>query len=87
MKIKVMKQERLLTAHTQNEKNSSTLVNRICQKTHRDKEDLLLNKTDLFRMKKQVIDLVENKKPINERYGDKGWYLYIQKLILYNLGI
>jgi len=73
MKKKILTQERLLTAHSQNEKTSNIIVHKICQKTNRHKEDLLLNKTDFYRMKKQVIDLVESKKPLDERYGEKSW--------------
>ncbi len=68
-----MKQERLLTAYSQNEKNTTSLAERICQKTKKKKEDILLNKVDSYRMKKQVLDLVDSKKPIDERYGDKSW--------------
>lgn len=74
-----MSQERLLTAHTSHEKNINELTFKICQKTKRKKEDLLLNKTDIYRMKRQAIDLIENKKKLEEKYGDKSWYIGLRR--------
>jgi len=68
-----MKQERLLTAHSQNTQATDSIGDKISKKTKKNKEDLLINKVDYFRMKKQVLDVIDSKTPLNEKYGDRSW--------------
>jgi len=78
-KHEFLKQEKFLDVNKQEEKKSRAVTAYIAKKSKKKEQDLLMNRTDGFRIKKQVIDLMENKKPLDTRYGDNNWVLSLRR--------
>ena len=57
-----------------NLKNKSDLFSQyLSKKIKRKEEDLLFNKLEEFRLKKQVIDYIDNLKSLRDKFGDNYW--------------
>jgi len=61
------------------EKNNKLLSQYLSKKVNKPQNNLLLNKIDLFRFKKEVINDIENRKPLDERYGRFKWNISLRK--------
>ena len=61
------------------EKKNKKLSNYLSKKVNKPQNNLLLNKIDLFRFKKEVINDIENRKPLDEKYGRFKWNISLRK--------
>ena len=51
----------------------------LAKKCHKKEEDLLYNNIEDFRIKKQLLDYLENKKTLTERLGNNFWYINLRR--------
>mgnify|MGYP006873113255 CR=1 FL=1 len=61
------------------EKRNRLLSQYLSKKINKPQNNLLLNKVDLFRFKKEVINEIENRKPQEEQYGRFKWNISLRK--------
>lgn len=61
------------------EKKNKKLSKYLSKKVNKPQNNLLLNKIDLFRFKKEVINDIENRKPLDEKYGRFKWNISLRK--------
>ena len=74
IQIKLMKQERLLKAHENYDKESSLLSKLISKKINKNESKMLINTScDSYLLKQQLINLIEDSKTLDERYGKNCW--------------
>jgi hypothetical protein len=73
------KQEKLLEKAISRELSSAKLSRALSAKTHKDNNDLLINKIDNYVFKKQILKSLDSKRPIEEKYGDNGWVLTLRR--------
>ena len=66
-------QEKVLKNKIKLKKTSDLLSKYLSKKIKRKEEELLFNKLEEFRIKKQIIDFIENSKSIRDKYGDNYW--------------
>ena len=66
-------QENVLKNNNKLKKSSDLLSKYLSKKLRRKEEDLLFNKIEEFRLKKQLIDFMENSKSIRDKFGDNYW--------------
>ena len=57
-------------------KNFSTYLSKKC---HKKEENLLYNNIENYRIKKQLLDYLENKKNLLEKIGEKLWYVDLRR--------
>ena len=77
---------RSLTEQTKNlnirlnsEKKISNLSKFISKKVNKKEKDLLMNRIDVYKLKKEIYNDIENSKPINERYGQYKWVMSLRR--------
>ena len=78
-KRKYLSQEKNLKeniAQNYQNKNMSTYLSKKC---HKNEENLLYNNIENYRIKKQLIDYLENKKNLLEKIGEKLWYVDLRR--------
>jgi hypothetical protein len=51
----------------------------LCKKINKKEDELLMNRIDVFRMKKQIYYDIENSRPIEERYGKYKWNISLRR--------
>jgi hypothetical protein len=61
------------------ERNNKLLSQYLSKKVNKPQNNLLLNKIDLYRFKKEVIHEIENRKPPDEKYGRFKWNISLRK--------
>jgi hypothetical protein len=61
------------------EKRNKILSQYLSKKVNKPQNNLLLNKIDLYRFKKEVINEIENRKPLDEKYGRFKWNISLRK--------
>ena len=60
--------------------NKNKIMSRYLSKKINKKEDeLLMNRIDVFRMKKQIFYDIENSRPIDEKYGKYKWNISLRR--------
>lgn len=79
MKTMLMRQERVLDKRVKNVKTNSILSKQIADKVKKDSEELLMNRTDAFRAKKELKQIVEKKQPLHSRYGNHNWMVSLRR--------
>ena len=77
-------QEKILKL--QNRDKIHKILNKIISKKlskscQRDEKDLLYNNIEEYRLKKQMIDVLDNEKPISEKYGNNYWMFNLRRPI------
>ena len=77
---------RSLTEQTKNlnirlnsEKKISNLSKFISKKVNKKEKDLLMNRIDVYKLKKEIYNDIENSKPINDRYGQYKWVMSLRR--------
>ena len=78
-KKKYITQEKMLKEnliHSYLDKNISNYLSKRC---HKKEENLLYNNIENFRIKKQLIDYLENKKNLFEKLGNNLWYVNLRR--------
>lgn len=73
------KQEKVLEYNNNENLKSKTISRAISAKIHKPEDELLMNRTDAFRFKKQIIDIIDGNKPACEKFGDNGWILSLRR--------
>jgi hypothetical protein len=73
------KQEKVLEYNNNENLKSQTISRAISAKIHKPEDELLMNRTDAFRFKKQIIDIIDGNKPTSEKFGDNGWILSLRR--------
>ena len=79
IKKKYLTQEKKLKEniiHCYKDKNISSYLSKKC---HKKEEDLLYNNIEDYRIKKQLLDYLENKKNLSEKLGNKLWYINLRR--------
>ena len=66
-------QEKALRNEIKLKNNSDLLSKYLSKKIKRKEEELLFNKIEEYRLKRQVIDFIENSKSIRDKFGDNYW--------------
>ena len=79
LKNRLLQQEKCLIKNQQNQKINEDMIKMISSKTNKKNEDILMNKTDSFRIKKEVKNIIESKKPVEQRYGQNHWVISLRK--------
>jgi hypothetical protein len=72
-------QEHKLDRYQNEEKRFDTLSKFLAKRAKKDQKDLLVNKTDSQRMKKEINELLDKEKPIDERYGFYNWSISLRR--------
>ena len=73
------KQQKLLERNRLNRIQSaktSRVLSKICGKKE---SDLLINKVEEYRLKRQMAELLENKKTLHEKFGPNAWYFSLRR--------
>ena len=66
--------------HLEKCKNKSQILSKnISNKINRDEKDLLHNKLEIYRLKKQLVDLMEKSKSIRDKFGDNYWMVSLRR--------
>lgn len=66
--------------HQEHCKNSSQIFSKnISKKIKRKESDLLFNKIEIYRLKKQLIDLVEKSRSLREKFGSNHWMVSLRR--------
>lgn len=72
-------QEKIIKTQEEFKAKSEKMAKYIATKTKKKDEDVLMNKTDGFRIKQELKTTIELKKPIEERYGNNNWMISLRR--------
>ena len=72
-------QNKKLNSQKLSEKNAIRMSRYLSKKTNKPQNNLLLNRIDSFRYKKEVINEMEFNKPIEEQYGKNNWNISLRR--------
>ena len=79
-KNKIKLQEKSLELTEKYFDNDRPKIERILtSKTKKSEKDLLFNKTDFFRKKKEIREFYENSRPLDETYGKNSWIMCLRR--------
>ena len=66
--------------HQENCKNSSQIISKnISKRIKRNEKDLLYNKIEIYRLKRQLADIIEKSKSIRDKFGDNHWMVSLRR--------
>ena len=51
----------------------------LSRRTNKKINDLLINRIDFFRMKREIFNDIENSRPLEERYGQHKWVISLRR--------
>jgi hypothetical protein len=74
-----MKQEKLLDTLEDEKMRTTTFSKFMADKTKRTEENLLFNKTDAFRKKRNALELIENEKNLFDKFGNNYWLMDLRR--------
>lgn len=72
-------QEKSLKTFEDEEKKFQRLMKYLSRKSEKKVEDLLMNKVDTIRLRKEINSIMESKKPFEERYGAYNWNVSLRR--------
>ncbi len=72
-------QEKILKLQKRNKKLNKITSKNLSKSCQRDEKNLLFNNIEEYRLKKQMIDFLENEKPISEKYGNNYWMFSLRR--------
>ena len=72
-------QNRKLNLQKLSEKQNVRISRYLSKKLNKPQNNLLLNKVDSFRFKKEVINEIENNKPLEDQYGNFKWNISLRR--------
>ena len=78
-KRKYLTQEKYLKKNVIQSYNDKILSKYLSKKCHRKEDNLLYNNIENFRIKKQLLDYLENKKLLSEKLGEKYWFVNLRR--------
>jgi hypothetical protein len=76
---KFMKQEKILDTLEDEKMRTTTFSKFMADRTHRTEENLLFNKTDAFRKKRNVLEIIENEKNLFDKFGNNNWLVDVRR--------
>ena len=79
LKRNLFKQNKNLNWQLLNEKRNIKLARFLSKKLNKPLNNLLLNRIDIFRFKKEIVNEYENRKPIEEKYGKFKWNISLRR--------
>jgi hypothetical protein len=79
MKKYLLFQEKCLKIMENNNKCVENLANFVSKQAGKSDEELLMNRTDGFRVKSEFKNLIESNKPLAERYGANSWVISLRR--------
>ena len=66
--------------HQENCKNSSQIISKnISKRIKRNEKDLLYNKIEIYRLKRQLADIIEKSKSIRDKFGNNHWMVSLRR--------
>ena len=66
--------------HQENCKNSSQIISKnISKRIKRKEKDLLYNKIEIYRLKRQLADIIEKSKSIRDKFGNNHWMVSLRR--------
>ena len=72
-------QNRQIKAKKKREKKAISLSKYISEKINKDEKDLLFNKVDLFKYKKEILKEIYDEKPKEQKFGKFQWNMDLRK--------
>ena len=72
-------QEKNLKENVINSYKDKNISNFLSKKCNKKEEDLLYNNIEEYRIKKQLLEYLENKKNLSEKLGEKFWYVNLRR--------
>jgi hypothetical protein len=78
-KKKYLAQEIKLKENIIRSYKDKNLSNYLSKKCHKKEKNLLCNNIEDYRIKKQLLEYLENKKNLSEKYGNKLWYINLRR--------
>ena len=79
LKNSLFMQNRKLALQKLTEKQNIRMSRYLSKKIKKPQNNLLLNRIDSFRFKKEIINEMENSKPIDEQYGKYKWNISLRR--------
>lgn len=79
LKSKLSFQSKNLEEKEKNERKISKVSKYVSHKSHKSECDLLMNRIDCFRVKKEILNNLENSKPLDEKYGRHKWAMSLRR--------
>jgi hypothetical protein len=79
MKSRLLQQEKCLLKTQENNKKKEDMIKIISRCTNKKNEEILMNQTDSFRLKKEINNIIDSKKSIEEKYGSNYWMLNLRR--------
>ena len=79
VKENYINQEKLLKRKNRETVQSARLSKKISKLSSKKESELLMNKIEEYRLKRQMLDIVDNKKPIDEKYGSNYWMFNLRR--------
>jgi hypothetical protein len=79
IKIGLKQQEKSLVIKEEEDKKLRNMSKYLAKLTKKKEEDLLIHRTNTYRIKKEVTDFIENKKSLDERYGVYNWNMSLRR--------
>lgn len=76
---KFSQQETLLVNQERARQKSAKISQYLSKVSQKPEDELLMNRVDAFRYKKQLIDIIEKDKKIDEKYGDNCWIISLRR--------
>lgn len=76
---KLKLQENRLSTFQDEENKVLKLTKKIAKKSKKNVEDLLMNRTDASRLKREIHEIMECKKPFEEKYGNFSWNVSLRR--------
>ena len=78
-KLDYLIQEKRLKQNSEQMSKDKNISNYLSKKCHKKEENLLYNNIEDFRIKKQLLEYIENKKDLSEKLGNHYWYANLRR--------
>ena len=79
IKKKYLSQEKRLIYNQTARINTEKYLKNLAKKCNKDKNELLINNIEDFRLKKQLLEYIENNKILSEKFGDNYWLFSLRR--------
>ena len=75
----LLSQNHYLDIKQKHENKVKKMSRYLSRRTHKKMNDLLINRIDFFRMKREIFNDIENSRPLEERYGQHKWAISLRR--------
>lgn len=79
IRSKLLFQNKNLEIKELSDKKVSKLSKHLANKINKSEDDLLMNRVDFFRFKKEILNNIENSKPLDNKYGKYKWNISLRR--------